>query len=75
MWEIARWGTMNILQKDIKRRLKPKDLAVFPWEKEVKATSKSKEEIAEETEKAKALIKKLKDVKMKPLKMSDLKKI
>lgn len=34
MWEVARWQSVFILQPHMKKgkSVKPKDLAVFPWE-------------------------------------------
>ena len=52
-WERARWLGMISLQPHLRkgRKLKPKDLAVFPWEKSVKPNQQkrlSREELFDE---------------------------
>lgn len=52
-WERTRWLGVLVLQPHLKkgRKLKPKDLAVFPWENEVKPKQMrrlTKEELLDE---------------------------
>jgi len=48
-WERTRWSTTLLLNihLDKKHKLKPKDIAVFPWEQESKQQKLSKEEAKE----------------------------
>ncbi len=52
-WERTRWLGVLMLQPHLKkgRKLKPKDLAVFPWEKQVKPQQRqrlTKQELLDE---------------------------
>lgn len=39
-WERTRWMTTILINPHSKKRIKPKDLIVFPWEKEPKKAKK-----------------------------------
>jgi hypothetical protein len=46
VWEVSRWQVMYLLTSHTKKKIKARDLIVFPWEKS-EIVVKSREEILE----------------------------